>query len=97
MAKTALVVKLIVHEGRMEEFLAVVRAHGERTLALEPGCLRFDLLQPADAPDTVFLYELYRDEEALQAHWDSAHMAAYRERARDLLAGREANRCTLLE
>ena len=56
MAKTALVVKLTIHEGRMDEFLEVVRAHGEKSLALEPGCLRFDVLRPADAPHTVFLY-----------------------------------------
>ena len=97
MAKTALVVKLTIHEGRMDEFLEVVRAHGEKSLALEPGCLRFDVLRPADAPHTVFLYEVYGDEQALQAHWDSERMAAYRKRTREMIAAREPSRCALLE
>ena len=97
MAKTGLVVKLTIEHGKMEEFLAIVRAHGAKSLELEPGCLRFDVLRPADAPDTVFLYEVYSDDEALQAHWDCERMAAYRERTGHMIAGREPSRCTLLE
>ena len=97
MAKTALVVKLGIHAGRMDEFLEIVRAHGASSLALEPGCLRFEVLRPQDSADTVFLYEVYSDDDALQTHRDSDRMAAYRERTADMVAAREANRCTLLE
>ena len=97
MAKTGLVVKLTIQEGKMEEFLGIVRAHGARSLELEPGCLRFDVLRPRESPDTVFLYEVYSDDEALQTHWDSDRMAAYRERTRELITAREASRCSLLE
>ena len=97
MAKTGLVVRLGIKPGCMQAFLDIVRAHGAKSLALEPGCERFDVLQPVEGADTVFLYEVYSDEAALQAHWGSDRMAAYRERTRDLIASRDAQRCVLLD
>ena len=97
MARTGLVVRLGIKPGRMQEFLDIVRAHGARSLELEPGCERFDVLRPLEGEDTVFLYEVYSDEAALQAHWGSVRMAAYRERTGDMIASRDPQRCELLD
>ncbi len=96
MAKTGLVVKLGIKPGHMQTFLEIALAHGATSLAREPGCERFDVLRPLEGDDTVLLYEVYRDEAALQSHWDSEHMAAYRERTRELVVTRDVQRCELL-
>ena len=33
----------------------------------EPGCLRFDVIQDDSDPNTIYFYEVYRDDAALQA------------------------------
>ena len=52
----------------------------------EPGNLRFDVLQQNDAPDRFMLYEVYRDEAAMQAHKETAHYAAWRDTVADWIA-----------
>lgn len=66
-------------QAEMERNIPLVRA--------EQGCLRYDLLTLSGQPD-VFLYtEVWEDEAALKAHAASPHMAAYRERTRELTEG----------
>jgi quinol monooxygenase YgiN len=43
----------------------------------EPGCVNFIPHQVQDDPDTLVIYEQYRDEEAMNAHRDSAHFKKY--------------------
>jgi quinol monooxygenase YgiN len=40
---------------------------------LEPGCVSYIPHQVEDDPDTVVIYEQYRDTKALAAHRDSEH------------------------
>lgn len=97
MSKTVLVVHVEVDPARRDEFLAIVHAHGAHSLEVEPGCERFEALVPEDRDDEVTLIEVYSDRAALQSHWDSAHMAAYRERVAGMLGGRQARICTLAD
>lgn len=43
----------------------------------EPGCVSFIPHQAQDDPDTLVIYEQYRDEQAMNAHRDSAHFKKY--------------------
>jgi quinol monooxygenase YgiN len=43
----------------------------------EPGCVTFVPHQLQEDPNTVLIYEQYRDDEALAAHRDSAHFKKY--------------------
>src|ERR1051325_11020783 len=43
----------------------------------EPGCLRFDVIQDDNDPDTVYFYEVYRDDAALEAHRAAPHYSAW--------------------
>ncbi len=43
----------------------------------EPGCLTYIAHQVESAPDTIVIYEQYRDEAALDAHKASPHFAKY--------------------
>ena len=52
----------------------------------EPGIARFDLIQQNDDPTRFVLVEVYRSVEATAAHKETAHYAAWRERAEPLMA-----------
>jgi quinol monooxygenase YgiN len=43
----------------------------------EPGCLSYVPHHLQEDPNTVLIYEQYRDDEALAAHRDSAHFKKY--------------------
>lgn len=43
----------------------------------EPGCVSYTPHQLQDDPDTVLIYEQYRDDQALAAHRESAHFKKY--------------------
>jgi len=43
----------------------------------EPGCLAYIPHQVQDDPDTVLIYEQYRDPQALEAHRESQHFKKY--------------------
>lgn len=93
MANVVLIVHLDIAESAFEEFLDIVRAHGERSQALEAGCLGFDVLVDRERANHVVLVETYRDAEALQAHWDSAHMAEYRDKTGAMTLSRDRYMC----
>jgi D-3-phosphoglycerate dehydrogenase / 2-oxoglutarate reductase len=64
-----------VKPDRLDEFLDVISRHAEISLAEEPGCLQFDVVRDGEDPRRVFLYEVYADEAAFQAHRGMPHMA----------------------
>jgi autoinducer 2-degrading protein len=70
---------------RLEEFIEITRQNHEASV-MEPGNLRFDVLQLVEDPTRFILYEAYRDEAAAKAHKETAHYAAWREAAPDLMA-----------
>jgi (4S)-4-hydroxy-5-phosphonooxypentane-2,3-dione isomerase len=89
------VVALRVRPGKAAEFEAAIAANAAASLRDEPGCLRFDVLRDTADPHRYLLYECYRDEEAFTvAHCGSAHFAAWRAVAGDLIevAGQQVTR-----
>ncbi|MFH0911285.1 MAG: antibiotic biosynthesis monooxygenase, partial [Planctomycetota bacterium] len=52
----------------------------------EPGNLRFDVLAQEDDPNRFLLYEVYRDAAGMAAHKETAHYAAWRDRAESWMA-----------
>lgn len=95
MTSFALLVELRVNPGQKEVFLARAREHRDNVLTNEPGCRRFDLLTPQDAGEAVYLYEVYADQDALDAHFETPYMKRYLEDTAPMLAGRKRTLCTL--
>jgi autoinducer 2-degrading protein len=56
----------------------------------EPGCRQFDVLFENSDPHHVFLYEVYDDETALEAHRATAHFKRFRETTAPMIAKRVA-------
>ncbi len=74
-------------EGAFPEFHRLITENAALSVKLEPDCLRFDVLTPADAggPTQVFLYEIYRDRAAFDLHLASDHFRQFDQRSRDLV------------
>lgn len=52
----------------------------------EPGNIRFDFLSSVEDPHNFMLYEVFRSEEAVAEHRETAHYIAWREGVRDMMA-----------
>lgn len=60
-----------------EEAVADVFRKLEAESRQEPGCLMYVVHRHKDNPAHFFIYEQYRDDDALQAHRDSRHFQEY--------------------
>lgn len=74
-----LMVNVKVKPGRRDEFLRVIRDDGEGTTQNEEGNFQFSCVQDNEDPDKFFLFEVYRDEAALEAHRNMPHFRKYRD------------------
>lgn len=72
-AVLALVVEFRIKPAHADAFDAAIRANARASVELEPGCRQFDVCRDPDDPALFFLYELYDDEAAIQAHLQSTH------------------------
>ena len=95
MPAIALVVEIRTHPGQRDAFLARLQRHRANVLAHEPGCQRFEILLAEEETDTLVLYELYQDEDALKAHDAAPYFQAYREDSAAMIASRRRILCRL--
>ena len=82
-----LLVSLRVKPERREEFLRAAEEDGRGSREDEPGCLRFDVLQDNEDPHRLYLYEVYKDEKALEAPRAAPHFTKWRETVKDWFDG----------
>ena len=69
----SLFIKTRVKPGCAKEFLAAIKVNAAASVASEPGCLVFDVSQDRVDPELIYLYEIYRDDAAYEAHTQTAH------------------------
>ncbi|RJP46296.1 MAG: antibiotic biosynthesis monooxygenase [Anaerolineaceae bacterium] len=80
------VVYLEIQPEKIEAFLTEALANAQASRG-EAGVLQFDVLQQNDDPTRFMLYEVYRDEAALEAHRQTLHFQRWAERGVPLLTG----------
>ena len=80
-----LMVEVQIKPDKKQEFLAAIKENAERCEKDEEGCLRFDILADNEDPNKYYYYEVYRNPEAVQAHFQTPHFLQYREQARDVV------------
>jgi quinol monooxygenase YgiN len=68
-----LIVEFRIKPAHVDDFARAIEENARASRDSEPGCRQFDICRdPADA-QIFFLYELYDDEAAVQAHLQAAH------------------------
>ncbi|QDU91191.1 Autoinducer 2-degrading protein LsrG [Pirellulimonas nuda] len=66
-----------VKPANAADFRASVLAQAQNSLQREPACKRFDVCFDPQSPERVFLYELYDDRAAFDAHTQTEHFAQF--------------------
>ena len=90
----ALVVEFRIKPGFVAEFEAAIAENARRSLELEPGCRQFDVCRDPDDRSLFFLYELYEDQAAIDAHLQSPHFLSMDGATRDWVATKTVRRLT---
>ena len=62
----------------------------------ESTCQQFQVLRDEQNPEIFFLYEVYDNAAALDAHRETPHFKKFIEAAGEMISNREVQRCTLL-
>ena len=57
----------------LDDFLVAMRKNAAQSFADEVGCQQFDVCQDQQNPNIIFLYEIYDDEAAFEAHKAAPH------------------------
>jgi len=73
----AVVVTLSLIPGVEAAFLDLMHKNARTSLWSEAGCHQFDVATDPDTPGEVFLYELYSDKAAFDAHLRTAHFIEF--------------------
>jgi autoinducer 2-degrading protein len=76
-------VEFAVQPVHAAAFRAEIVANARASRDAEAGCRQFDVCVPPDDPASVFLYELYVDRAAFDAHLASPHFRAFDATVRD--------------
>ena len=69
----ALVVEFRIAREHVDAFDAEIDANARASRETEPGCRQFDVCRDPADPTLFFLYELYDDEAAIEAHLRTPH------------------------
>ena len=62
---------------KLDEFRAQMVANARASREREPGCLQFDVCADPAKPERIFLYEVYADRAAFDAHLTTEHFKAF--------------------
>ncbi|MGZ2258812.1 putative quinol monooxygenase [Roseobacter sp. A03A-229] len=73
----AVVVTLQIKPEAILAFMPLMAQNAKTSLTEEPGCHQFDVATDDARPDEVFLYELYSNAAAFDAHLASTHFKAF--------------------
>ena len=69
----ALVVEFRIKPPHIETFEHAIIENARASRDTEPGCRQFDVCRDPADPSVFFLYELYDDDAAIQAHLQTPH------------------------
>ena len=79
------VVTIHVKPEHLAEFTAATLDNHNGT-RLEPGNIRFDVLQGTDDPGRFMLYEVFENQEAVEAHRRTSHYQVWRAKVEPWMA-----------
>ena len=72
-----IVAEFTVVEERVSDFLDAIKINAGHSVAREPGCRQFDVCVDPAQGERVYLYEVYDDEPAFQAHIKTEHFHVF--------------------
>ncbi len=70
-------VEFAIDPACWDDFIPLMLENAARSRRDEPGCRQFDVCTDAKRPGLVFLYELYDDAAAFDAHLAAGHYQSF--------------------
>lgn len=61
----------------VSDFKTAILENAAASVRDEAGCRQFDVARDANKPEQFFLYEIYEDEAAFEAHIETAHFKSF--------------------
>jgi (4S)-4-hydroxy-5-phosphonooxypentane-2,3-dione isomerase len=74
--------------GQIDNFLAALKENGAASVR-EPGCREFNITVSQKDPNHVFIFEVYDNAAAVDAHRQTDHFKKYAATTKDLAAKRD--------
>jgi autoinducer 2-degrading protein len=74
-----------VKPEKVSEFIEAI-SENHRGSVMEPGNVRFDVLQQADDQCRFMVYEVFESDEAAKAHKETSHYLKWRDIVKDFMA-----------
>jgi quinol monooxygenase YgiN len=81
-------VEFRIDPARLTEFMPLLVANACDSRERESGCRQFDVCRDPAHPEVVFLYELYDDRAAFDAHLQSPHFRSFDAAVRGMVAAK---------
>ena len=82
-----LMVGIRVPAQHRAEVLDVLTEDARTSVRDEPGCFRFDLLRDPEKATRFYLYEVYRDKAAFEAHLETPHFGKWKASVESMFDG----------
>jgi len=93
--RAVLVVEFRIKPSYISAFESAMAENARQSLTLEPGCLQFDVCRDPAEEGVFFLYEVYEDDAAIQAHLTSVHFLEMNAATQDWVESKSVRRLTL--
>jgi quinol monooxygenase YgiN len=77
MSSYVIIVDFKLKAGTRSKFRKLIDANATTSVREEPGCQRFDVLEPESEDDRIVLYEIYDRRADLEAHIATEHYKAF--------------------
>jgi autoinducer 2-degrading protein len=82
-------VRLEVDNQHLREFMDAIKKQACNSLEREKDCRQFDICVDPTDPRRVFLYEIYTDKAAFDAHLKTGHFLEFDRRVKDWLVSKK--------
>lgn len=83
-----IVVDFTIQPAHLAAFMPLMLGNASVSRETEPGCRRFDVCRDPAQPEHVFLYEIYDDRAAFEAHLAAAHFKAFDAAVKHMVAAK---------
>lgn len=91
-----IIVEFRLTPGSRDAFRQLIDENATASARTEPGCRRFDVLEPAGDADRIVLYEIYDDRAAFDAHVRTVHFASFNAASAPLVADKTVTEYALV-
>jgi (4S)-4-hydroxy-5-phosphonooxypentane-2,3-dione isomerase len=88
-------VDLVIVPSEMAKFVDAIKENGANAVK-EPGCREFNITVLNGNPNHVFLYEVYDNEAALEAHRQTPHFKKYQATTQGMVADRSVRAMSVI-